>query len=66
MERAVLYERERDFEIKDAEVLKERELYRQRVRLVLDINIPWYTFAKMRLLLLSPRVIMALFFVSSA
>lgn len=31
MERAVLYERERDFEIKDAEVEKERELYRQRV-----------------------------------
>ncbi|CAM9526825.1 unnamed protein product [Laminaria digitata] len=30
-ERAVLYERERGFEIKDAEVEKERELYRQRV-----------------------------------
>lgn len=26
-----MYERERDFEIKDAEVEKERELYRQRV-----------------------------------
>ena len=40
MERAMLYERERDFEIKDAEVLKERELYRQRVRLAVEnINI---------------------------
>ena len=31
-ERAVLYEKEKKFEIKDAEAERERELYRQRVR----------------------------------
>lgn len=31
-ERAVLYEKEKEFEIKDAEAKRERDLYRQRVR----------------------------------
>lgn len=33
-ERAVLYEKEKEFEIKDAEAERQRELYRQRVRFV--------------------------------